>query len=468
MLRGDLRSVLIFLLLIVGYQGFSQINDPFSRYGIGTLRDYDFTLNQSMGSMSSAFSDPRYINTVNPASYADFYSEQYSRYLKVRNFDSTVIDPNTGETLTKTFSDSIYRDTLAGRVKNTSFQTAIDLSFYNTLAEDGNERSSSGSIGYFALGFPIPKVGGISVGILPYSSVNYNLQTTEQRDSIGQVDYNYRGNGGLYQFYTGGAVQYKNLKAGFNVRYIFGSINLDNTLIFTEQSNAVGTRASTQVSVNGVTLDAGLQYNLKLSEDLDLQVGGFGKIPSRITATADTILESIFFNAAGGTANLDTVFQNTGTITEFTIPSGYGVGFMFESPGSWLFGMDYKTDRWQGEKGFLSNTDLNTSWKLSAGGQIIPNQQGNFLEKVNYRLGAYYSKTNMRVNSNDVLDYGMTFGFGIPIVRPREPNYSTIDLSIQLGKVGNIRDNIIAENYVKVSLGFNLNDNSWIFKSKFY
>jgi hypothetical protein len=74
----------------------------------------------------------------------------------------------------------------------------------------------------------------------------------------------------------------------------------------------------------------------------------------------------------------------------------------------------------------------------------------------------------MNVNGNDVFDYGMTFGFGLPIIRPRETNYSTIDLSVQVGKVGNIRDNIVAENYVKISLGFNLNDNSWIFKSKFY
>lgn len=468
MLRGVFKFFLFFISLIFSLQVHAQINNPFSRFGYGTVERYDFTAQQGIGNISSAFSDHRYINTVNPASYADFYSEQYAKYLTVKRYDSTFVDSATGKSITKTFTDSIYRDTLVGVIKNTSFQTALDLQFNNTLAADANSRSSNGSLGYLALGFPIPKVGGISFGILPYSTVSYNINQTTTIDSIGKVNYNYVGSGGLYQFYTGAGIKYKNLRLGVNVRYIFGSIELQNSIFFNEQNNAIGTRSNTRLSVQGVKLDAGLQYDIDLGNNLNLKLGAFGKLPTNLTAEADTVVESIFYNNQGNTASLDTVNKSVRSSIKSTVPAGFGLGFILEDPTSWMFGVDYQSDFWGGNQGLISSTSLVNSWKLSAGGQFVPNFRGNFLEKINYRLGGFYNKNNMLVKENPIYEYGMTFGIGLPIVRPRQTTYSTIDMSLQVGKMGNINDHGIAENYIKLSVGINMNDNSWIFKSKFY
>lgn len=468
MWKGISKAILLFGLLFLTFPLGAQVNDPFSGGGFGTFQPYEFTLQRSMGGLSAAITDPRYINPVNPASYADFYVVQKARFREINKIKRKQWDAEHGDSIEVFVMDTIYRDTAIGIIKNTSFQTSIDLEFYNTSNQNLLTKSSNGSLGYLALAFPLPKLGGISMGVMPYSNVNYNVIKSQNIDSIGQVDYRYTGNGGLYQFYTGIGMKFKNLRFGINARYIFGSIQLSEALFLNEQNNALGTRQTTLLTVRGTRFDGGLIYKGKLAENIYLKAGTFVNSSATLLAHTDTLIETIFFNSSGNMAGLDSIRNASLQDKASTMPLGYGGGLVIEKPETWMFGAEYRAEDWSGKQGLISDIPLGRSWRVSVGGQIIPNFKGGFLEKLNYRFGGYYARNYVLINNMPVLDYGMTFGFGIPIIRPREVPNSTIDLSIQLGKTGDIRNNLLSENYFRISLGFNMNDNSWIFKSKFY
>lgn len=468
MWKGINKAILLFGLLFLTFPLGAQVNDPFSGAGFGTFQPYEFTLQRSMGGLSAAISDPRYINPVNPASYADFYVVQKARFREINKIKRKQWDAARGDSIEVFVSDTVYRDTAIGIIKNTSFQTSIDLEFYNTSNQNLLTKSSNGSLGYLALAFPLPKLGGISMGVMPYSNVNYNVIKSQNIDSIGQVDYRYSGNGGLYQFYTGIGMKFKNLRFGINARYIFGSIQLSEALFLNEQNNALGTRQTTLLTVRGTRFDGGLIYKGKIAENIYLKAGAFVNSSATLFAHTDTLIETIFFNSSGNMAGLDSIRNASLQDKASTMPLGYGGGFVIEKPETWMFGAEYRAEDWSRKQGLISDIPLGPSWRVSVGGQIIPNFKGGFLEKLNYRFGGYYARNYVLINNMPVLDYGMTFGFGIPIIRPREVPNSTIDLSFQVGKTGDIRNNLLAENYFRISLGFNMNDNSWIFKSKFY
>ena len=58
----------------------------------------------------------------------------------------------------------------------------------------------------------------------------------------------------------------------------------------------------------------------------------------------------------------------------------------------------------------------------------------------------------------------MTLGFGLPVVLPRQ-QLSFINFAVEAGQFG-LADQL-RENYVKIQVGFTLNDNTWFFKRKF-
>jgi hypothetical protein len=59
---------------------------------------------------------------------------------------------------------------------------------------------------------------------------------------------------------------------------------------------------------------------------------------------------------------------------------------------------------------------------------------------------------------------GITIGAGFPLVLPRQ-QVSFVNLAIQMGTIGD--PSILRERFIKLNLGFTLNDNTWFYKRKF-
>jgi hypothetical protein len=74
-----------------------------------------------------------------------------------------------------------------------------------------------------------------------------------------------------------------------------------------------------------------------------------------------------------------------------------------------------------------------------------------FVKKVRYRLGGYFRQDPRTVDGKNFTDTGLTFGFGFPLVLPRQQT-SFVNASFELGKIG--AGSPIQETYARMTVGF--------------
>ena len=83
-------------------------------------------------------------------------------------------------------------------LERTSFEFGATSSFTKMSQNDLNQRNFTSNLFNISLGFPISNKIGMSVSLLPYSSVGYNVTTQLLPDeNIGLTNYTYSGSGGL-------------------------------------------------------------------------------------------------------------------------------------------------------------------------------------------------------------------------------------------------------------------------------
>jgi hypothetical protein len=78
-----------------------------------------------------------------------------------------------------------------------------------------------------------------------------------------------------------------------------------------------------------------------------------------------------------------------------------------------------------------------------------------------YRTGFNYDKYPYLINGKPVYDFGINFGFSMPVSR-----ISSLDIALKVGKRGNLEENTIEENYFKVYFGVTFND-QWFIRRRF-
>jgi hypothetical protein len=177
------KDIILFFVLLFAISHRAQVlnTSPFSRYGIGEMNTIQSAHYFSWGNITSPISDPQYININNPASYSSF--------LKY---------------------NPIYNVSLSGK-------SALYNSQYN-----GNETSSSGSnfgLNNLTLGFPLTKNWGFVFGILPVSSLGYNISNTVPFDTS-TVSYIFSGDGSVKRLMIGNGFNLINL--GRTTQSFFG------------------------------------------------------------------------------------------------------------------------------------------------------------------------------------------------------------------------------------------------------
>jgi len=324
--------------------------------------------------------------------------------------------------------------------------------------------------------------------LLPYSNVDYNIQTlTEQPfgDTLTSVDFTFEGKGGTYKVLWGNSMNYKNFSAGINLGYFFGKIENDKFVAFPDLRSAFNNVFEDDFTVSGFT------WNLGIQQDFVTQINETTKDPVKyftvgLTANSKNkfnITRERFWrtqNFAYPTSNQDTILSVTGEETfksEGFLPSEIGVGFMYnhlpyKNRKSLLrLGADFKFQKWNEfvndlvAAGDTNKPDVNT-WRLSLGGEYQVNERAynNYFKKIRYRFGAFYLNDPRSVVGDQIRRYGLTLGFGMPVVRPQQ-ELAFVNLGVELGKIG--LSEALDRTYFKINLGFTLNDKYWFFKRKF-
>lgn len=392
----------------------NNTNSPYTRYGYGQLADQGSANSKAMGGVAYALRDKNHVNFANPASYSAVDSLTFI-------FDGGISLQNTN------FSNG----TTKLNAKNSSFD-------------------------YITMQFRAAKWAGISLGLLPYANVGYNLgEYREDAESVSS-SVSYSGDGGLHQLYLGAGFKiFKNLSVGANISYLWGGVSRTNTLSFPYNSEMFATIISTDVDVKSYKLDIGAQYTQEFGKKHALTLGA-------VFSPGHTMKSDAYEYRQTGTDAGATV-SSTPIEGKFTLPTTWGVGLAYAYDQRLTVAADVMMQNWDdvsyaGEKNVFCKQG-----RVSVGAEMIPNPIGrNYLARIRYRLGAFYSKPYYKINGMRAADeYGVSFGFGLPVPRTR----SMVSVSGQYVRTQGTTAAFLDENTLRLCIGITFNER-WFFKRK--
>lgn len=404
-------------------------NSPYSRYGLGDLLPGQNILNRGMGGVSAAYSDFHTVNFINPASYS--------------------------------------------KLKYTTLEFGLELDNRTLRALDPPRKFSSSSpiISYIQLGVPLKmkKDWGFNIGLRPLTRINYKIERNERIAGIDSLNTLFEGSGGAYEVFAGTGFGIKNFSFGVNLGYLFGSKTYstrktfipDSAEIFYYQSNH-----ETNANYNGLLLNGGIQYVAKLNKSTVLRLGAHGNLRKTMNASKDVLRSTFQYNAnTGAIDSIDVASNEKGIEGKVEYPSTIGAGFIFDKAGKWMFGADFETTNWDDFRFFGEPDQVQTSWKLHVGGQVIPKPGKNYLSYVAYRAGFLYGKDYIKIDK-DLPVWGFTAGASFPMRKAAYTNqYSMINLGLEFGQRGN-KDNLVREGFFRIAVGLSLSD-LWFVKRKY-
>lgn len=416
----------LFILSQLSLVAQNNTNSPYTRYGFGELADRSFGAGRAMGGIGYGLRSPKQINPLNPASY------------------------NSMDSLTFLFDLGV----------------AAQLSWFDDSFN--KQKNVNGNLEYVALQFPIKRWLAMSAGLLPYSYVGYDFGSIEQDQ--GTVDPNitstrlYTGSGGLTELYAGLAVDVwkKRLSVGANFGYLFGNITHERTFY----NNTATTNATTitnwqKIRVSDVKMDFGVQYTHPFSARERVTVGVTyspeNKLSNKVYKITQNIQGTSLVSSEGDTA------KNV----PMGIPDSYGIGFTYVKDNKLTVGADFLYEQWEKvDFPFVDDASrFENRMRVAAGAEFIPQAIGrSYLGKVNYRVGAHYSNSYLKIDNRGYDEFGASVGFGLPL--PTVMGHaSVLNLSFEYVKVKPQAKTMIDEQYFRFTLNYTFNE-GWFRKWK--
>lgn len=413
------RSTIVLLLssLSATAQNSNKENSPYSRFGIGEMRNSTNIMLKGMGSATTAYAGQYNVNTANPASYSS---------LKLTTYEA------------------------AGEANMRTIQTGANDKY----------RTGMATLSYMHIGIPMGKYAGMALGLRPISRVYYRLNDTTNIDSFGSAIKGYQGDGSLNQGFVGFGGKYKGVSLGFNFGYVFGNIENISSLDPLDPTNnkVLGSGFLTHTRVGGIYWDAGASYEYGFSDKLGMRVGATFASSQSLTGTKDQYWMAYRYQT-------DTVYKTEGQRDKIIMPTKYSAGVQLFNAGKWAIGADFTSANWGQYRNFgMKDSLANSAYKIAVGGEYTPDitETRKYLQRVTYRLGAYYGTDPVMLRGTQLDYYAVTAGLTLPFKK----NTARIQTSIEIGSRGTKTNGLLRENFVKFGLGISLND-KWFIKRKY-
>lgn len=430
MLKQSFYYFLLALVLVsLSSSVFAQlrINSPYSRFGIGELSSTTAARYSSMGNLRYSLPTDNSINRANAASYSSVDSGSF----------------------------------------------VFDAGFRGLMVENQMTGASSGSnyfnLDYLKAAFPVTNWWRSSIGLMPYSMVGYEANTTGAIDSVGNIDYAYLGDGGVNQLYFGNAFKITSeLSVGFNAAYLFGDINARRSTSFPDISGAYEYRIVNSDHLNGAYLDFGVQYHKTFLrknsafEGKTLSLGLTIAPQQKLGFSRSSLAYTFTTNDLGVESVKDTLKDNEIADGKVTMPLMIGGGFSYGKKGKWLVGLDGTYTAWKDFRIQDINDSLQNSLQLNVGGEY-------YLGRVALRVGGRYEQGNLDFNGTRIDDLGISFGVGIPLRQYallRTSSIANLNLGVEAGQRGTMDNGLVKQQYVKFYMSIGI-QNKWFQKIKY-
>lgn len=422
-----LKRFLSALFCVLSFALYAQNGSisPYSSFGIGEIRGQATVENQSMGGLAM-FTDSIHVNFQNPAAYGNLRVTNYAIGISSRNF---------------------------------------------TLKADGadNQRVAVTSLDYLSVGFPVSRKVAVGFGLQPLSSVGYNLQQETVNMDNDTVVNAFDGAGGISRvFLSAGYQPIPNLNVGASVRYNFGEITNDR--IQSVQDVQFGTLDERTSNVNGFDFNYAVTYTpmiLKNRYRLHSYVG----VDTQVNLNSENTQRIGSFSLVNGSEieviDVDLASQGLARTT-VTLPTTFSVGLGLGVDKQWFGGLEIRSqDYSEFQNTFLrlENVEYGQASTVILGGYYIPdyNALSGIYNRIVYRAGIRFDKTGLSVNGEEINNFSISLGMGIPMGGSITDRFSNLNLGVEFGNRGTTAAQLVKENYFGIKIGLSLNDR-WFIK----
>ncbi len=421
------------LIIVAGFSiqgawGQSRANSPYSIFGLGDMYTSGYLQYPEYGGSATGYMKRNRINFANPAAYRAIDSMRFVLDFGFTNNNKFMEDQNTS-------------------------QTANDFNFT-----------------YYAFGFRVTPWWHASVGLMPVSNRNYFIGLNNTDNEIYNETY-YVGSGNLNKVYLGQSFSIiENLSVGLNLTYLFGEHIETKTILFPDAPFMRNTQESYKKQIQDFGLETGIMYTKPLGNFRSLHIGATYTPLQNIDFKEDFILGATTGENLQDPAN--NIIKDTTSFYEedartFKLPQSFSIGASLTDPRKYTASVSFDYSMW----GSTVNpnledrlTSLQNSFRISGGYSFIPkwNSATSYFHRASYVFGAFFEQQYMDVNGKNINGFALSLGFGAPIRRVG----AKINVGVELGQRGTLKENLIRENYIKVNLKFNFSE-IWFFERKY-
>ncbi len=424
-----LKKIFYIFLLFISLKATAQRTNssPYSFFGIGQQYSSQTVEQASMGGVGIAFNNVYHLNFLNPAANA---------YLRFATYS---IGINVNDLTIKDFS--------------------------------GSQNSTSSTLSYINIGFPVGKSAGVSFGLKPNTSVGYsllNIVNDVNGDAFEAT--RFYGSGGTNRIYGAYGISItKNFSVGLEGEYVFGKT--ENNILYQRVNAQLGTKNHEVTTIRGTGVKLGMHYIKELDNKLMLNIGAAFKLENSLNTSGTENLYSLAITSSTVEVPKDTLYSAS-INSKIVNPMKTGLGVGLGKENKWYAGLEYEFQEALDLQGSIltnSSYKYNNSSRVSIGGFYLPkdNSISSYWDRVTYRAGVRFENTGLLVNGTstsgnftEIKDFGISFGLGLPL-----RSLSNLNLGIEYGQKGSTINNLIQENYFNFKLSLSLND-SWFVKKR--
>ncbi|MCQ2298283.1 MAG: hypothetical protein MJZ51_06675 [Bacteroidales bacterium] len=387
-------------------------NVPYSQYGIGECNmPFNMPFAASMGGVSYTRSGNNFINPFNPASYAQIEKETFVFDMGLNIEMSTLKDRNS----------SLF--------------------------------DADGNLSYLTIGMPVTRWWKTSLGLMPYSDVNYqSVQSNVDTTLFGTVKNVYEGVGEVSQIFWGNGFNIlKNLSVGVNVNYLYGSVQKAISYDFDKGDTSmyfINSRRLKNTYISNLNFDLGMQYYQPLGQKYTLGLGLVVK-PHRTMSVKDN---SLVYTYMSDESLRDTIFPAPGVNNEYLStleqPFSLGVGLSLARNGRWLVAADFTYAASSGLK-YTENDTINlfgrsvlrydNDLKGALGFELTGDKNSSkYFQRISWRAGVHYEQGKLILDLNGVDTKLNEWGLGCGASLPMRKGRSVLNLSLGYRSFGSV------------------------------
>ena len=411
MIRKLVTVAILFFAVSLSAQEITS--SPYSFFGIGLQKFKGTAENRAMGGLSIA-SDSIHMNLQNPAGYGALGLTTYT--VGLSHTENTISSSNAEDDL------------------------------------------SSTNIDYLAIGIPAGKLG-FGLGIKPFTSVGYELES-EDESKVSK----FTGRGGLNTLFL--ATGYKindNWRVGVEGSYNFG--NIQNKNLSYQKGLQFGTREINRSDFSGFSVKFGVQFEKEIKNNL--QITGSASYTPSSNLSSDNFRELATYSPISNTEVIADAEEIEVPNDKMKIPSEVRLGAGIGQKRKWFAGVEYQrlsSSEYSNRSFELNNVQYTDASTFRVGGYFIPdyNDITSYFKRIVYRAGVRYGENGLNVNGEDINEFGISFGVGLPAGRL----LTNLNLGVEFGKRGTTNAGLIEENFMSFFVSLSLNDR-WFQKRKF-